>query len=127
MKRDPLKQFTLLRDSLSKRKAELETELAKINAALGVASAAAMTSRSPKATLAKTERKTRRPRAKNSVSLRDAVLAAIKAKPLTKPEILIAVKKQGYVFAAKSPMNSLNTLLYTDKGFKNLGGKFGPA
>ena len=52
---------------------------------------------------------------------------ATKAKPLSKPDILVAVEKAGYVFSAKSPMSSLNTLVYSDKSFKNVDGKFGPA
>ncbi len=112
MKRDPLKQFTALRDSLSKRKAVLEAELASINAALGVAYAAAGGGRA---------------RAQNTMSLKEAVLTATKSKPLTKPEILEAVGKLGYRFTAKDPVNSLNTLLYTDQAIKNHGGKFGPA
>ncbi|HRI15842.1 MAG TPA: hypothetical protein PLX89_22825 [Verrucomicrobiota bacterium] len=112
MKRDPLKQFTALRESLSKRKAALESELAGINAALGVAaSSLALRTR----------------RAQNTMSLKEAVLAATKNKALPKAEILEAVTKLGYRFAAKDPMNSLNTLLYTDKQIKNSGGKFGPA
>lgn len=118
MKRDPLKQFTSLRESLSKRKAVLEAELARINAALGVASAAAASTSTGGG---------RAVRAQNSMSLKQAVLAATKAKPLSKPEILEAVAKLGYQFSAKDPMNSLNTLLYTDKQIKNHGGKFGPA
>jgi hypothetical protein len=117
MKRDPLKQFTSLRESLSKRKAVLEAELARINAALGVASAAAASSTGGGRSV----------RAQNSMSLKQAVLAATKSKPLSKPEILDAVAKLGYQFSAKDPMNSLNTLLYTDKQIKNHGGKFGPA
>jgi hypothetical protein len=54
-------------------------------------------------------------------------MGVTKAKPLSKPEILTAVSKSGYVFTAVNPMNSLNTLLYSDKAFKNHGGKFGPA
>ncbi len=65
-------------------------------------------------------------RAKNQMSLRDAVLAVTKARPLTRQEVLAGVQKLGYVFAAKDPLNSLSTLLYTDKGIKNNGGKFGP-
>jgi hypothetical protein len=68
-----------------------------------------------------------RKRAQNSVSLREAVLNATKAKPLSRQEILASVQSAGYVFTAKDPLNSLSTLLYTDKGIKNHGGKFGPA
>ena len=126
MKRDPLKEFVSLRTSLIKRKEILESELAQINQALAIdpvviirpkAVAAAPASSAP----------VKRKRAKNEMSLKEAVLAATKSKPLSKPEILAAVEKAGYVFSAKSPMSSLNTLVYSDKSFKNVDGKFGPA
>ncbi len=110
MKRDPLKQYVSLRDSLLKRKAALEAELAKINSALGEAAPA-------KAAPARS-----RKRAQNSVSLKSAVSDVLKTKPLTRPDILKAVEKAGYTFTAKDPLNSLNTLLYSNKKvFKNLG------
>jgi hypothetical protein len=119
---------------------ELESRLAEINKALGsvspsapavVATApAAKRGRKPAAVpaaaVASPAVKRGGKRAKNTVSLRDAVLAATKAKPLARQEILTAVQAAGYKFAAKDPLNSLSTLLYTDKGIKNYGGKFGP-
>jgi hypothetical protein len=137
MKRDPLKEFVNLRNALLKRKQDLESELLHINRALEIqaapapASARAVKAAGPTAVAApaKAGRKTKAggKRARNEVSLKEAVLAATKAKPLTRPEILAAIIKTGYKFSAKNPMNSLNTLLYSDKGFKNHGGKFGPA
>jgi hypothetical protein len=122
MKRDPLKQYVSLRESLLKRKATLEAELAKINTALGEASPVAAPAAKVKAATGG------RKRAKNSVSLKAVVSQALTEKALTKPEILKAVANLGYVFTAKDPTNSLNTLLYSDKAFKNLGdGKFGLA
>jgi hypothetical protein len=122
MKRDPLKQYVSLRDSLLKRKAALEAELAQINAALGEPAPA-------KASAAKAAPARSRKRAQNSVSLKSAVCEVLKSKPLTRPDILKAVEKTGYVFTAKDPLNSLNTLLYSNKKvFKNLGdGTFGLA
>lgn len=115
MKRDPLKQYVSLRDSLLKRKAALEAELAKINAALGEAAPA-------KPAAAKAAPARSRKRAQNSVSLKSAVSDVLKTKPLTRPDILKAVEKAGYTFTAKDPLNSLNTLLYSNKKvFKNLG------
>lgn len=133
MKRDPLKAFVSLRDSLLKRKTSLETELAKINKALAVEPAAATPAvRAATKAPAPKAKTAARPapgnkRAKNSMSLKQAVLDATKAKVLSKPEILETIAKTGYKFTAKNPMNSLNTLLYSDKAFKNTGGKFGPA
>lgn len=123
MKRDPLKQYVALRGSLLKRKATLEAELAKINSALGETAPEAATPPA-KARAAIGGRK----RAKNSISLKAAVSQVITDKPLAKADILKAVAKLGYEFTAKDPMNSLNTLLYSDKAFKNHGeGKFGLA
>ena len=140
MKRDPLKEFVNLRNALVKRKQDLESELLHINRALEIQTASAPApARAVKAAVApvavavaapaKAGRKAKSAgkRARNEVSLKEAVRAATKAKPLSKPEILAAITKTGYKFSAKSPMNSLNTLLYSDKGFKNHGGKFGPA
>ena len=117
MKRDSLKAYVSLRENLLKRKASLETELTQIKAALADAPGAG------KAYVKAAPRK----RAKNEMSLKEAVLAATKSKPQTKREILDAITKNGYTFTAKNPLNSLNTLLYSDKAFKNHGGKFGPA
>ena len=124
MKRDPLKQYVSLRESLLKKKAALETELAQINKALAVEPAAPA---APVKAGRKAAAPVKRKRAKNEMSLKEAVVAATKAKPLAKADILTTISKAGYAFTAKSPMNSLNTLLYSDKSFKNHGGKFGPA
>ena len=139
MKIDKLKQYVSLREQLLRDKAELESRLAEINKALGAVSSgtpaaatsvpAAKRGRKPAAAapVAKAPKGGAGKRAKNTVSLREAVLAATKAKPLARQEILTAVQAAGYKFAAKDPLNSLSTLLYTDKGIKNYGGKFGPA
>ena len=137
MKRDPLKAFVSLRDGLLKRKAALESELSQINLALAlepkasVAAAAVPAARAAAdaapAAVKPAKLAGRGKRAKNSMSLKEAVLAATKSKPLPKLEILKAIAANGYAFTAKNPMNSLNTLLYSDKAFKNHSGKFGPA
>ncbi len=155
MKNEKLKQFVSLREQLLRDRAELEARLAEINKALGtvsgpevVASAAPVIEAVPvakgkpgrKKAVVAVKAKAPAPasapararrgagkRAKNPMSLRDAVLAVTKARPLTRQEVLAGVQKLGYVFAAKDPLNSLSTLLYTDKGIKNTGGKFGPA
>lgn len=136
MKRDPLKQFVALRDALLKRKQVLEVELQHINRALAVQGSGVAAAPAPVAATApagrpakvkRAGRKVRGKRARNTVSLKEAVMGVTKSKPLSKPEILTAVSKSGYVFTAVNPMNSLNTLLYSDKAFKNHGGKFGPA
>ncbi|MCW5558641.1 MAG: hypothetical protein KIT22_12525, partial [Verrucomicrobiae bacterium] len=115
-----------------KRQAELQQELAQISAALGtaptVAIAAEVTAPDPAPAPAATPAEPkRRKRAKNELSLVDAVLTVTKDKPLPKAEILAAIGKIGYKFTAKDPLNSLNTTLYTSKKLKNFGkGVFGP-
>jgi hypothetical protein len=137
MKNDLLKQYVSLRDSLTKEKTALEARLAEINLALGTVSTAAVASKAAstdKAVAPKAPGRVGRPpgksgkRAQNSKSLRDTVVEALAQKPLNRQEILDAVLKSGYVFSAKDPLNSLSTLLYTDKKtFKNKDGKFSAA
>ena len=126
--KDSLKQFTQLRESLLKRQAAVQAELTQISAALGAFGSAAPAPAAPASRGAAKAAAKRGPRkrAENAISLAEAVLTVTKAKPLSKPEILSAVEKLGYKFAAKSPLNSLNTLLYTNKKIKNYDGKFGP-
>jgi hypothetical protein len=134
-------QFVSLRDALVREKAELEARLSEINMALGGTPApvteipakrrgrpagkkkAVPTSVVPKA--AKKKSAGRRPR--SGMSLPEAVLQVTAKKPLSAKEIVAAVQKVGYKFTTNNPMNSTRTMLYTNKKFKNNGGKFGPA
>lgn len=154
MKNDRLKQFVSLRDQLLRDKAELEARLSEINKALGAVSASVEATaeaprrgrkpgrkpgvkpgrkpgvkpgRKPGPKPAGGAPKMRGNRAGNAISLSDAVKQVTKEKPLSRQEILEAVQAIGYKFKAKDPLNSLSTLLYTDKTIKNHGGKFGPA
>ena len=115
MKHDSIKKYVALRESLLKEKSGLEARLAEINLALGVQSSA-----TSQLTILPPGRK----RARNKLSLKDAVAQVTGSKGLTKPEILEAIKKIGYHFSTNDPMNSLNTVLYTGKVFKNVDGKF---
>lgn len=126
MKENPLKQFTALRESLLKRKVEIENELSSLNAVLGCAEVSPGTVAKPVKSATVVAKQGPRRRAENALSLLEAVLTVTKSKPLPKAEILTAVDKLGYKFSAKSPMNSLNTLLYTSSGIKKSDGKFGP-
>ena len=117
MKNDSIKKYLTLQESLRREKATLETRLAQIQEALaGSASSVA----------ARGDMKTRR-RARNEMSLKQAVSEATRKKALSKQEILDEIQRMGYRFTAKDPINSLNTVLYTNKQFKNLDGKFTPA
>lgn len=116
MKIDKLKQFVALRQSLLTEKAQLEGRLAEINQALGEEAASgsgSVRTAAPK-------------KVANALSLKEAVRKVTAARPLTKKEILQAIDKIGYRFAAKDPTNSLNVVLYTKGQFKNDGGKFSP-
>lgn len=120
MKYDPIQKYIALRQSLLKERATLEARLTRINEALktdgpGLAATAAKPSSTPPK------------RTRNRMSLKAAVTEVTKAKPLTKPEILAAVKKLGYKIGGKKPVNSLNVVLYSNRQFKNTGGKFSPA
>jgi len=119
MKIDPLKQYVASRDSLVKEKTALELRLAQINKALGSNAPAVAAKMAPTAAPAAK-------RVKNALSLKEAAQKVTSARPLTKKEILAGVKKIGYRFGAKDPMNSLNVILYTKGNFKNEGGKFSP-
>ena len=119
MKLDPIKQFIALRESLQNQKATLETRLKQINQALNAEASAPRLSAAGKGRTGK--------RVKNKLTLRAAIAEATKARPLTKAEILTAVKKLGYQFASKNPVSSLNAILYRDRQFKNTGGKFSPS
>lgn len=131
MRVSDIDQYVLLREKFLNEKAELEARLEKINAALAGGSTGRKRGRKGgrKAAAAKpaaTKRKGRR-RARNAMPLKEAVLQVTAKGPLDKKTILAGLEKVGYKFTAKNPMNSLNTMLYSDKVFKNFGGKFGPA
>lgn len=121
MKLTDVNQYVALRDALLNEKIALEARLAAINRALegktgGISLAARLGSKPGARRGVK--------RAKNEMSLKQAVVKALAAKPLTRKELLQAVLKLDYKFTAKNPMNSLSTLLYSDKSIKNNGGKF---
>lgn len=139
MKSTTAPSYSQFRSQLSLEKAALEQRLAKLNEALraieGIAGPrpgrkpgrppGTATSAAP----ASTGRKRRGyKRANNTMSLRQAMLKAMGSRPLTKPEILSGVQKEGYKFSASNPMNSINVMLYTKGLFKKLPGKrFTPA
>ena len=115
-----IQKYVTLRHALIKEKADLEKRLHLVNEAL---------SESGPATPAKLRKQRTRPRklVKNPMSLRAAIKTVTKAKPLTKSEILVAIKKLGYAFNTTNPLGSLNSVLYSKRQFKNADGKFSPA
>ena len=122
MPKDYLKDYASLRQQLEKERNLIVQRLTAINTALGAKTepvkAEAKPAKAPKAPA-------KRKQARNAMSLREAVLQAVKTKPLTKEEIHAAVQKLGYVFTTKKPIASINTVLYGSKPkFKAQGGKF---
>ena len=120
---DRLQRYLASLDELRTEKAELESRLEKINQALAGSPAAGRGGKG-----AGPGRRTGRGgRRRNGLSLRAAVAQVTKSRPLAKGEILEAVRKLGYKFATKDPMNSLNAMLYAPANrFRNQDGKFSP-
>ncbi len=122
MKLTNVDKYVAMRASLTKEKVALETRLASINRALdanvGITVVKVGRKPGPKPIVRRGKR------AKNELTMKEATVRALAAKPLDRKSLLQAVQKLGYTFTAKNPLNSLSTLLYTDKAFKNTGGKF---
>ena len=118
---DRLQRYLASLDELRTEKAELESRLEKINQALAGSPAAGRGGRG------RGRRAGGGGRRRNGLSLRAAVVQVTKNRPLAKAEILEAVRKLGYKFATKDPMNSLNAMLYAPANkFRNQDGKFSP-
>jgi hypothetical protein len=125
-KSDPLKQFVNLYQRFRTEKMQLEARLAEINRALGEPGAAPASTTSRQIRRAARASKSRR-RLQNPISLPKAVVQLTSRRPMTKQEILAEIGKMGYQFAAKNPINSLNTVLYGKKPkFRHEGGRFRP-
>lgn len=121
MKRDPLQQYVALRTVLQKEKYRLEDRIHQISGLLGQ-DGTTSSSRLPALTPKRIHE-----RARNKLSLRQAILKATASKPLTKPEILAAIQNLGYTFTTAKPMNSINFILYgKNPKFRNQQGKFSP-
>jgi len=118
MKLTDVDKYVALREALAKEKTALEARLAAINRALEGKAPAAPGKPGPK------PGPRRRKRARNELSMKEAAVKALAGRPLSRTELLAAVQKLGYTFTAKNPLNSLSTLLYSDKSFKNSDGKF---
>jgi len=123
--KDPLKKFIRLREALTKRRGEIEAELARVSEALGALVPIGIPLSPAAPSASKPESHTIRRSGK--LSLAEVVLSVTKTKPLPKAEILKEVTKLGYTFKTKDPLNSLGSTLYTNKKIKNFGGGvFGP-
>jgi len=128
MKLDSLKQFSRLRNTLAQERTALEERLGQINDLLGPLSTsnhrAIRTLRRRVRRRARGARGGRRRR--GGLSLKQAIIKATRAKPLTKDEILAAVKQMGVKFATARPMASVNAYLYQKGQFKRRNGRLAP-
>jgi hypothetical protein len=131
-----IRKFLTLRSSLIQEKAKLENRLREINEALGEeaqTSAPQGAGRGRQSTAATSAgsrggRGRGRRSASGGLSLKEAVLQVTAKGPLTKEEILEAVKQLGYRFSTNNPLNSLGVILYgKNPKFKNENGRFSPA
>ena len=124
--RSDIKKYITLRDALVQEKTRLESRLREINSALGQNQEPA-SGRGGSVAQPVTARRGRRG-ARSGLSLRDAVLQATGKGPLTKEQILEAVKGLGYRFSTNNPLNSLGVILYgKNPKFKNSDGRFSPS
>ena len=74
---------------------------------------------------AKTNGKSKSKLAKNPISLKNAAIQLVSAKPSTRQEIIDAATKLGWKTTSKNPKNLLNPILYgKEPKFKNTDGKF---
>ncbi len=126
MKLTDVDQYVAMRAALAKEKAALEARLAAIKRALdgNAGIPAAKPGRKPGAKPSPKAVVRRGPRAKNSMTMKEAIVQALGNKSLGRKELLEAVLKLGYKFSAKDALSSLSTVLYMDKAFKNTDGKF---
>ena len=131
MTTDILQQYLESHEAIRKEKSVLESRLARINQALaGRATIPAAPARTVTPAPAPAPAKPRRARrvskrSANPLSLAEVMRKVTSVKPLTKPEILAAVKNLGYKFESANPMNSVNVKLYTRGLFqKKPGGRF---
>ncbi len=127
MANDILKSYVEARQKLIDEKARVTSRLKEVTAALTGQSPAPAAAPAPRAAAAArpaVRRKGKR-RIDNPMPLREAIVRVTAVKPLTKPEILEAVKKLGYRFGGKDPANSIQVILYGQK-FPRQDGKFSP-
>lgn len=128
MTSDPISQFLDLRKTLQAERAAILQRLARIDSVLSPAQTPSLTpaparpSTPASPSPAKPARRKRFPRKPGQLSLKDTVRQLTAAKPLTKDEILAALKKEGRQFAP----GSLDVALYAKGNFKRVGEKFCP-
>ena len=113
-----LEEFMGMRESLLGERKSLEEQIKQIDEALGV----------PEGTGSRGVLGRRRnKRARNEMSLKQAISEVVAKKPMGRREILTAVQELGYKFSTSHPLNSLSAALYSNKAFSKDGNLFGLA
>ena len=119
-----------MRAALKREQEKIQRRIREIDAALGGNGSGmrVLTARQPRAVAAGKRAPAKRAgRAKNKMSIREAVAKVTAGGPLTVPEIVAAVRKIGYKFTSKDPVNSVGAFLYSARArkiFKNVNGRF---
>ncbi len=125
MRIDALKQYAKLRQQLTDEKSQLETRLNQINAVLGSETTPAQAPQPAQAPVRRAARRGRKPRAGNTMSMREAVLMALSNGPVARKDLVKAVEGAGYRFNTKNPLNSIGSVLYAKNGpVKSKDGQF---
>ncbi len=110
-----LEEFMGMRESLLEERKNLEEQIKQIDEALGVPAGLGLRGAGIRR---------RAKRARNEMSLKDAISQVISKKPMGRREILAAVQELGYKFSTSHPLNSLSAALYSNKAFVKDGNVF---
>ena len=115
--RDVIQQFKAAKAAVEKERERLTKRLQEIDDALRQFGALPRGSRAS------------RPRAANTMAIREAIEKVTAKKPLTIREIVFAVQEIGYNFSSSNPVNSVGAYLYGSgkQFFNRKDGKFSPA
>ena len=113
-----LEEFMGMRESLLEERKNLEEQIKQIDEALGVPAGLGLRGMGIRR---------RAKRARNEMSLKEAISKVIAKKPMGRKDILKAVQDLGYKFSTSHPLNSLSAALYSNKAFVKDGNAFGLA
>ena len=113
-----LEEFMGMRESLLGERKSLEEQIKQIDEALGVPDGLGLRG---------VVGRRRNKRARNEMSLKQAISEVIAKKPMGRRDILTAVQELGYKFSTSHPLNSLSAALYSNKAFAKDGNVFGLA
>src|SRR5689334_11153833 len=115
-KRDPLTQYSKLRDELIAEKVRIEARLQELNEVLGAA-----VDKTPGLSVAAISS----PANTGKLKMRDAIIQALKTGPLTRKELGEAVVNLGFQSKSKNILNNIGSVLYSKNSpVKSVSGKY---